>query len=56
LTATFTNETGVAASDLHFFVTQSGSYLQFHSLDSNPPGCDGLVSIIGFTAGPNMTP
>ena len=53
LTATFTNHTGVTASDLHFFVTQSGSYLQFQSLDANPACCDGPdVSIIGFPSWP----
>jgi hypothetical protein len=53
LTATFTNHTGVTASDLHFFVTQSGSYLQFQSLDANPAGCVGPdVSIIGFPSWP----
>jgi hypothetical protein len=53
LTATFTNHTGVTASDLHFFVTQSGSYLQFQSLDANPAGCVGPdVSITGFPSWP----
>jgi Response regulator containing a CheY-like receiver domain and an HTH DNA-binding domain len=53
LTVTFTNHSGVTASDLHFFVTQSGSYLQFQSLDANPAGCVGPdVSITGFPSWP----